>query len=62
MQRKLFQILAYMLVSATKKHKIDEYLNDCICMKSVFDKLVVICKGDMVNTSTNSFDKEEHIK
>ena len=39
---------------SNKKCSIYKYLNDCICMKSVFDNLVVICKDDMVNIPTNS--------
>ena len=33
---------------SNKKCRIYKYLNDCICMKSVFDNLVVTCKDDMV--------------
>lgn len=36
--------------SNKKCSRIYKYLNDCICMKSVFDNyLVVTCKDDMVN-------------
>lgn len=40
------------------KCKINEYSNHCICMKSVFDNLVITCKDKTINTSTNSTDKK----
>ena len=40
-----------------KNYKIDEYLNNCTCMKSIFD-LVITCEDEAVNTSTNSFNKK----
>ena len=38
------------------KCKINENSNHCICMKSVFDNLVITCKDEILNTLTNSFD------
>ena len=32
----------------------DEYWNNCTCIKSLFDILVITCEDEMVNTSTNS--------
>ena len=36
---------------------IDEHLNSVTSMKRVFDNLVIICEGDLVNILTNYFNK-----
>ena len=41
-----------------KKWKTNEYWNACTCIKRVSDNLVVTCEYDMLNTSTNSFNKK----
>lgn len=41
-----------------KECKIDECLNNCTCMKSVFYNLVITCEDKRVNASTGLFDKK----
>lgn len=46
------------LCNCNKKCKIGQHLNNCDCIKSVFDNLVITCEIKIVNTSTNSLDKK----